>query len=386
MSEPVTNVEIEDVLSSIRRLVSDEARTPIRAREHVAFRSDVPPQPVEIEEELGVSEPFERPRPPAPALVLTPALRVETANDDAPVEAISEQGDEVAELQEGASTLILSPQAHTQEIAAQDESESAAHAEPEENTEHVDAEFEQADTLRDADSEQSTAEHSEHSEHREPDEPADSAEDMTAPTQEEHSFKEHSFEEASNDEDVQEAHIEAQSDDVGGNEPEAEVAQEGEPKSIEAKIAALESLINRSETEFEPDGAEDGGNAARSGNALPWEDSDEPRAAQSQPEVVLPDPDDASQSASFSEEAIAFQRAHAEAVNTAQEELDGNVADTLLETEDMSAVLDEDALRDMVSEIVRQELQGPLGERITRNVRKLVRREIYRALAANELD
>ena len=40
----------------------------------------------------------------------------------------------------------------------------------------------------------------------------------------------------------------------------------------------------------------------------------------------------------------------------------------------------------MVSEIVRQELQGTLGERITRNVRKLVRREIYRALAANELD
>jgi len=49
-------------------------------------------------------------------------------------------------------------------------------------------------------------------------------------------------------------------------------------------------------------------------------------------------------------------------------------------------VLDEAALRDLVSEIVRQELQGALGERITRNVRKLVRREIHRALAANELE
>jgi cell pole-organizing protein PopZ len=42
-------------------------------------------------------------------------------------------------------------------------------------------------------------------------------------------------------------------------------------------------------------------------------------------------------------------------------------------------------LREMVADIVRQELQGTLGERITRNVRKLVRREIHRALAAHDL-
>ncbi|MCM2562329.1 hypothetical protein M8756_09205 [Lutimaribacter sp. EGI FJ00015] len=50
------------------------------------------------------------------------------------------------------------------------------------------------------------------------------------------------------------------------------------------------------------------------------------------------------------------------------------------------AVLDEEALRELVADIVRQELQGALGERITRNVRKLVRREIHRALSAQELD
>ena len=49
-------------------------------------------------------------------------------------------------------------------------------------------------------------------------------------------------------------------------------------------------------------------------------------------------------------------------------------------------LLDEDALRDIVSEIVREELQGALGERITRNVRKLIRSEIHRALAAQELE
>lgn len=46
--------------------------------------------------------------------------------------------------------------------------------------------------------------------------------------------------------------------------------------------------------------------------------------------------------------------------------------------------IDEDLLREMVSEIVRQELQGALGERITRNVRKLVRREIHRAIMTRD--
>jgi hypothetical protein len=48
--------------------------------------------------------------------------------------------------------------------------------------------------------------------------------------------------------------------------------------------------------------------------------------------------------------------------------------------------IDEDELRDLVAEIVRQELQGALGERITRNVRKLVRREIHRIISSQEFD
>ncbi|WP_114967150.1 hypothetical protein [Alkalilacustris brevis] len=46
---------------------------------------------------------------------------------------------------------------------------------------------------------------------------------------------------------------------------------------------------------------------------------------------------------------------------------------------------DEDALRELVARLVREELHGPLGERITRNVRKLVRSEIARALASRDL-
>lgn len=43
--------------------------------------------------------------------------------------------------------------------------------------------------------------------------------------------------------------------------------------------------------------------------------------------------------------------------------------------------IDEEVLREMIRDVVRQELQGSLGERITRNVRKLVRREIQRAFS-----
>jgi hypothetical protein len=48
--------------------------------------------------------------------------------------------------------------------------------------------------------------------------------------------------------------------------------------------------------------------------------------------------------------------------------------------------LDEEALHQLVVDIVRQELQGALGERITRNVRKLVRREIHRVMMTQDID
>lgn len=47
-------------------------------------------------------------------------------------------------------------------------------------------------------------------------------------------------------------------------------------------------------------------------------------------------------------------------------------------------VIDINALRDAIVEIIREELQGQLGERITRSVRKLVRREISRAMESRD--
>ena len=46
---------------------------------------------------------------------------------------------------------------------------------------------------------------------------------------------------------------------------------------------------------------------------------------------------------------------------------------------------DNDALRSMIVKVVHEELNGELGERITRNVRKLVRREINRVMTSRDL-
>jgi hypothetical protein len=43
-------------------------------------------------------------------------------------------------------------------------------------------------------------------------------------------------------------------------------------------------------------------------------------------------------------------------------------------------ILDEESLRAVVNAIVREELQGELGDRIGRNLRKLIRREIAQML------
>ena len=61
---------------------------------------------------------------------------------------------------------------------------------------------------------------------------------------------------------------------------------------------------------------------------------------------------------------------------------DGRALDLIGDT----ASPDDAALRDLVAEIVREELAGEMGDRITRNVRKLVRREIHRVLSGRKLD
>jgi hypothetical protein len=130
--------------------------------------------------------------------------------------------------------------------------------------------------------------------------------------------------------------------------------------SLKEKIAALEAVIGGTPDQWEPDGDSSDAYAGTNVETMVWEDH-----AEAAPEAA-PEPE---------EEAL-------DAVFLAEEAVTEEALDALASDE---AVLDEASLRELVADIVREELQGALGERITRNVRKLVRREIHRALAAQEL-
>ncbi|MEP4247387.1 hypothetical protein [Tateyamaria sp.] len=172
-------------------------------------------------------------------------------------------------------------------------------------------------------------------------------------------------------------------------------------RTLSEKVAALETLVGKRGDNFEPDDLNVGANAGSEPPAMEWEDvdpiSDE---AQTAPDTVLEaepidvDPNPTT-SASFADAFIDGAQSDAGASvddAPAYAAFVGSRAKATPEDDDAPMfsdeedVLDEETLRELVSEIVREELQGALGERITRNVRKLVRREIHRAMAAQDLD
>ena len=55
------------------------------------------------------------------------------------------------------------------------------------------------------------------------------------------------------------------------------------------------------------------------------------------------------------------------------------------EPSDSPSGIDEALLRELIRDVLREELQGDMGERITRNLRKLIRAELARALTARDL-
>ncbi len=123
--------------------------------------------------------------------------------------------------------------------------------------------------------------------------------------------------------------------------------------SLSAKIEALEAAIARTEDQWEPDGESDDDYSGTRTQAVKW--PIENRFADSQ---------------------------------TAETEGRATfVRDRGVSADQPAAVtIGEEELRELVAQIVREELQGALGERITRNLRKMVRREITRAMAAPDVD
>lgn len=139
--------------------------------------------------------------------------------------------------------------------------------------------------------------------------------------------------------------------------------------ALKARVAELEEVVARQGDAWDPDGAPGDANSGSPVDPLPWEDDAAPAGA------------DEGRAASAREKTAWNLRAYAVSQEVSPDEARDS-KEVLTASDDP---LDEDALRDLVAEIVRQELQGALGERITRNVRKLVRREIQRALASQDL-
>ncbi|MCF2869919.1 hypothetical protein L0664_02460 [Octadecabacter sp. G9-8] len=308
MSDPVTNVEIEDVLSSIRRLVSDGDKA--RTRD---------PAPVEATDKAPQSEAEEAPESTpqndlSDRLVLTPAFLVVDGDneprdaDHAPQDDANDDGDD---------------EWHEEDWPDQQpepEAESDVDEAPLPLTEMV---------FEDVDDDPS------------PDDSAPSATDRSG---------------------------------------------------LVATIAELEAAISAGDDDYEPDGSEAvsetiawPGATARDVDAI--EDAD--ISDETEDDAVHDDEnhEDAQQGV----ETTTSDHQDAEDVPTDADESAEQIdeygdddLDGLLEAG--GATLDEEALRELVSEVVREELTGPLGERITRNVRKLVRREIYRILSSQEFD
>lgn len=321
MSDPVTNVEIEDVLSSIRRLVSDgdKARTrdpaPVPPAEDTVADRDAS---AEEHQQNASVEPDAKPE----KFVLTPALMVV----EAPVD---EQPDEVDASSEGW--------------------------------------FEEDE----ADSEPSVSD-------MEGDEAADMAD-------------EEPFDEASEEvdddggEDTPPLHLtemvfdaaDTPSDSDAGDAPSDSSDDSTDRSELVATIAELEAAMGGDDDEYEPDGSDTLGQTiawpgAIARNAHEVEDAETVEEAE-------PDVDDVALEPSVEEPVPPADTDEADADEYADDDLDG-----LLDAGGVT--IDEEALRELVSEVVRQELTGPMGERITRNVRKLVRREIYRILSSQEFD
>jgi hypothetical protein len=349
----MTNTEVEDVLSSIRRLVSDDKR----------------------------AEAAPKPTPAADRLVLTPSLRV--MQDDADQDAADQDDAD----QDGADQDGADQDGADQDVAIHEDKPGQAAV----LTDVVGKNAAQGDEVapvNDADAPDDTPAD---------DTPANDSNDDTLVLD----LPLHADAPAA---DAQEAALEYDSSaadaksnasddgDAGTGWPWAKDAEDaaqadtpmaGEtdedrdpvatsPETLSAKIAALETLIAARKDEWEPDSAGTDANAGTEPPAMAWEDAAD--------DDLDPDLDEDPANNPFDEAAPAAAHAPRNAASGTQ---------TARETEIFSSdedVLDEEALRELVSDIVREELQGALGERITRNVRKLVRREIHRAMAAQDLE
>ena len=173
---------------------------------------------------------------------------------------------------------------------------------------------------------------------------------------------------------------------------------------IGAALSTIGSAVDQNRDEWESETG-DGGFASLAWKAPQWVDEAEVVAPATAPisdyEPLSPEAAEAAEAAARAEIEAAEQAAADEAGpetdqreaadgpqfrhrgRSSQEDEPEPDADLFAEDEPL---YDEALLRDLVRDIIREELSGTLGERITRNVRKLVRAEIARAMTAREFE
>tara|TARA_B110000879_G_scaffold211685_1_gene305164 strand:- start:277 stop:1545 length:1269 start_codon:yes stop_codon:yes gene_type:complete len=422
MLKAVINEEVEDVLSSIRRLVSEDKRPLAELRSAPVAAPDLEEAAAEedavIQEKMAaeteqdeVSEDIGVIKHEAERFILTPQLRVQTpepenlvADNEGPLDLglvaretwLQDANENAAEdgdtSKENEPTVSFPQTKAPDQDAAMDALDALVH----------DAIENEVKAIEDSLDEGNSADEGDYADEEfwddvEDDGSSGSVDTPDTPNQEQsdvaHRFEgddhvenganwelhedaqtEHAAEqdEAFEDEHVEElASIEEAPffEDV----PTEEEQFDDEPNEkrtpyipLTAKIAALEAVIGGRNQDYEPGGDETEDLSTPDTAAMAWEDDVELDAR--------------------GEPFVASVQAAQEAKTAHQAEPDMEERSAAASFTADDQVMDEEALRDLVSEIVRSELQGALGERITRNVRKLVRREIHRALTAQEME
>ena len=368
MSDQVTNVEIEDVLSSIRRLVSDGDKA--RKRDLIPdVAKETPAENLSVDAaETGESKPDK--------FVLTPAFMV-VDNDAVPgVETAAQDDDDDEES------------GWVEEVSAEQDMDQPEAAEHDGENEDNAAEAAPASV-----------------------QPTDGAETDSTDIKGAHNDAPET-DDALLKNMVWDSVNEARKAGLAAVPPQADVAEvesivtakkPSDRSKLIASIAELEAAVTNDVQDFEPDGSEVEEEVM--GETIAWpgsvvrsfedvQDAEEAEHAVTDAEAEI---DDAP--ISFEHREAAVEPAQEDLADAGEQRADDygddddysndddysdDDLDGLLDVGNVS--LDENALRALVSDVVREELTGPLGERITRNVRKLVRREIYRILSSKEFD
>ena len=408
MSDPVTNVEIEDVLSSIRRLVSQDS---------------------DVAKPAGEKEPA--------ALILTQDHRVDAANvAEQARSAAADAAAKGAALRENAATAVRSElERAIEELEAamgiDTTPANAPDAEAEITAELEELEFGGENAAADVSTEEPDHGDAPHGEVRDA---ADFAvEEANTAQSEEVSEQEHHHGEASTDwpteghdhsaAQTEATEFSADADHASEESAAGEDAETGDDIDWDAPVGrAMEG--DPADAEFDLPDAEDTANAHELNEASDAQfdeaHMDQPETdAWEEPHAVEPVAEGAAPKSAVEALQLVSDRAQTETYDEAYEaeildgpthdeddvvsftpgqapseeeaefadaaEANSEAWDEPLEGAEQTLEMDEEMLRDMVAEIVRSELQGELGERITRNVRKLVRREINRALAGQDL-